>query len=59
VWQHFNSFGDIVKSKRGSKVKHLIWLATMWCAWRLRNNIVFRGAIAECALLVDQIKLIS
>ncbi|KAK2444399.1 hypothetical protein QL285_015427 [Trifolium repens] len=27
-WHHFNSFGDIVKSKRGSKVKHLIWLAT-------------------------------
>jgi hypothetical protein len=23
-WKHFNFFGDIVKSKRGSKVKHLI-----------------------------------
>ncbi|CAJ2668249.1 unnamed protein product [Trifolium pratense] len=58
-WHHFNFFGDIMKSKRGPKVKHLIWLATTWCAWNLRNNIVFRGAIADLALLVDQIKLIS
>ncbi|PNY05892.1 ribonuclease H [Trifolium pratense] len=58
-WKHFNFFGGIVKSKKGEKVKHLIWLVTTWCIWRLRNNIIFRGALADCAQLVDQIKLIS
>ncbi|XP_045791643.1 uncharacterized protein LOC123886361 [Trifolium pratense] len=58
-WKHFNFFGDIVKSKKGSKVKHLIWLATTWCTWRVRNNIIFRGTIFDRNQLVDQIKFIS
>ncbi|XP_045802312.1 uncharacterized protein LOC123895887 [Trifolium pratense] len=56
---HFTFFGSLVKSKKGGKVKHLIWLATTWCLWRLRNNIVFRGDFADFSGLLDQIKFVS
>jgi hypothetical protein len=58
-FNHFFKFGDIIKSKKGNRVRHLIWLATTWCIWRLRNNIVFRGKVADYAVLVDNINVIS
>jgi hypothetical protein len=58
-WKHFNDFGNIFKDKKEVKVRHLILLATTWCIWQLRNNIIFRGAIANHVQLVDQIKFIS
>ncbi|CAJ2672826.1 unnamed protein product [Trifolium pratense] len=58
-WIHFLRFGSLVKVKKGMKVRHLIWLATTWCIWRMRNNILFRGEMANCSALVDSIKFIS
>ncbi|XP_045810084.1 uncharacterized protein LOC123904464 [Trifolium pratense] len=57
--KHFLSFGLIIKSKKGKKVRHLIWLATTWCLWRTRNNILFRGDKADFSALLDQIRFIS
>jgi hypothetical protein len=42
VQQHFILFGELIKSKANKKHRHIIWLATTWCIWRWRNNIVFR-----------------
>jgi hypothetical protein len=41
---HFTSFSELLKPCRLKKVRHLIWCATTWCIWSLRNNIIFRGA---------------
>jgi hypothetical protein len=39
-WQHFILFGKLAKGKYQVKFRHLIWLATTWSIWRLRNNSV-------------------
>jgi hypothetical protein len=59
VWTHFNMSGTLVKGGGGSKVRQLIWLATTWCLWRIRNNIMFRGVLPNLLILVDQIMDIS
>ncbi|CAJ2658352.1 unnamed protein product [Trifolium pratense] len=53
---HFFKCGDLVK---GHRVRHLIWLTTNWCLWRLRNNIIFRGEVADVSKLIDNITAIS
>ncbi|CAJ2678610.1 unnamed protein product [Trifolium pratense] len=53
---HFFKCGDLVK---GHRVRHLIWLTTNWCLWRLRNNIIFRGEVADVSKLIDNIMTVS
>jgi hypothetical protein len=53
---HFSSFGELVKTKKGARVSHLIWLATTWNLWKLRNNVLFNGALPDASSLVDDIK---
>jgi hypothetical protein len=57
--QHMYLFGKLAKGKICKGVKHLIWLATTWCIWRLWNNILFRGDFVNVFFLVDQIMYIS
>jgi hypothetical protein len=42
VLDHLLSFGGIIKGKNTKRLRHIIWLATTWCIWRTRNNILFR-----------------
>ncbi|CAJ2645290.1 unnamed protein product [Trifolium pratense] len=56
---HFMQFGAAVKAQKGMKFRHLIWLATTWCIWRMRNNIIFRGEGADFQRLFDHIRNIS
>jgi hypothetical protein len=62
IQQHFITYGELIKRK-ATKVKnkhsHIIWLATMWCIWRGRNNIVFREDRITIGSLVDQIIYMS
>jgi hypothetical protein len=55
-WNHFNSFGNTVKSKNSSRVSHLIWLATTWCLWKHRNDVIFNGVVPNVPSLLDNIK---
>jgi hypothetical protein len=59
VQQHFLLFGDMIKSKSNKKHPHIIWLATTWCIWRWRNNLVFREDRATIFFLVNQIIYMS
>jgi hypothetical protein len=43
---------------KSHKVIHLIWLATTWCLWRLRNNVMFRGILPNLLIFIDQIMYI-
>ncbi|CAJ2628180.1 unnamed protein product [Trifolium pratense] len=56
---HFFTFGDFLKSNKCGRVRHLIWLTTTWCLWKLRNNIIFRGEVAGVSKLFDNITTIS
>jgi hypothetical protein len=55
IQEHFLLFGDLIKSKANKKHRHIIWLATTWCIWRLRNNLVFREDRATIFSVVNQI----
>ncbi|CAJ2673745.1 unnamed protein product [Trifolium pratense] len=58
-WNHFLLFGDMIKTKKGGCVNHLIWLATSWSIWKLRNNVIFNGFIPNTTSLVDDVKVCS
>ncbi|KAK2352803.1 hypothetical protein QL285_090514 [Trifolium repens] len=59
VQQHFILFGDLLKSNIHKRYRHVIWLATTWCIWRWRNQIIFRGERVNISTLVDQIIYMS
>ncbi|KAK2424703.1 hypothetical protein QL285_035035 [Trifolium repens] len=59
VQQHFLLFGDFIKSKVNKRFRHVIWLATTWCIWRWRNQIIFQGDRANVSTIVDQIIYMS
>jgi hypothetical protein len=57
---HFLLFGDLVRLKKGSgRVSRLIWLATTWSIWKLRNDVIFNGVTPDASNLVNNIKTIS
>jgi hypothetical protein len=57
---HFLKFGDLVRLKKGSgRVSRLIWLATTWSIWKLRNDVIFNGVNPDAFNLVNNIKTIS
>ncbi|XP_045802786.1 uncharacterized protein LOC123896448 [Trifolium pratense] len=58
-WNHFKLFGEMVKMKNSERISHLIWLATTWNIWKLRNNMIFHGAILNASSLLDDIKAFS
>ena len=59
ICNHFNLFDTTLKGATNKRSRHLIWLATTWCLWRHRNNIVFRGDSVNASSLVEQIKYIT
>jgi hypothetical protein len=52
-------FGDLIKLKGDERVCHLIWLATTWNIWTLRNNVIFNGVVLDASSLLDDIKAFS
>jgi hypothetical protein len=52
-------FGDLFKVKDKGRVRHLVWLAAIWCMWKLRNNVIFKGDLPDTSSLLEEIKLIS
>jgi hypothetical protein len=38
---HFLLFGDLFKMKDKGRVRYLVWLATTWNIWNLRNKVIF------------------
>ncbi|CAJ2639614.1 uncharacterized protein LOC123915271 [Trifolium pratense] len=56
---HFLLFGELFKVKDKGRVRHLVWLATTWNLWKMRNNVIFQGVIPDSSALLDSIKLSS
>ncbi|PNX71113.1 pantothenate synthetase [Trifolium pratense] len=56
---HFLLFGEFFKVKDKGHVRHLVWLATTWNLWKMRNKVIFKGDIPDTAVLLDSIKLFS
>jgi hypothetical protein len=59
IIDHFLSFGGLFGGKKIKKFRYIIWLATTWCIWRTRNNILFRGEPINITSLVNQIVYIA
>jgi hypothetical protein len=56
---HFSMFGTLFRYPKGGRVNHLIWLATAWCVWNLRNQVVFNGTTPSANSLLEDIKTFS
>ncbi|XP_045821935.1 uncharacterized protein LOC123914805 [Trifolium pratense] len=56
---HFLLFGDLFKMKDKCRVRYLVWLATTWNIWNLRNKVIFKGNIPDVSSLLETIKLHS
>ncbi|XP_045791976.1 uncharacterized protein LOC123886728 [Trifolium pratense] len=54
---HFLLFGDFLKMKDKGRVRYLVWLATTWNIWNLRNKVIFKGNISDVSSLLKTIKL--
>jgi hypothetical protein len=55
-WNHFSLFGTLFNFQKGGRTNHLLWLATTWNIWNLRNNVVFKGVIPNASTLLNDIK---
>jgi hypothetical protein len=55
ICNHFTLFGESLKETNNKRSRHIIWLATTWCLWRKRNNILFRGEFVNVSSVVEQI----
>jgi hypothetical protein len=58
-WNHFSLFGTLFNYQKGGRTNHLLWLATTWNIWNLRNNVVFKGVIPNASTLLNDIKSFS
>jgi hypothetical protein len=56
---HFMLFGELFKLKDDGKICFLVWLATTWNVWNLRNKVIFNGATPEASTLLEDIKISS
>jgi hypothetical protein len=57
---HFLLFGKLFCLKKGGgRVSRLIWLATTWSIWKLRNEVIFNEVIPDASTLVNNIKIVS
>lgn len=57
--QHFIRFGMMLKGRKLKRLKHLVWIATIWGIWQTRNKVLFDGAVANISSIVHHIKQIS
>jgi hypothetical protein len=58
-YDHFTRFGQLFRHQKKGRINHLIWLATTWCIWNLRNQVVFNGATPDASTLFEDIKFYS
>jgi hypothetical protein len=55
-WNHFSLYGKLFRNRKGARTSHLIWLATTWNLWKLRNDMIFKGVIPNATKIVEDIK---
>jgi hypothetical protein len=56
---HFTRFGKLFGHQHKGRINHLIWLATTWCTWNLRNQVVFKGVTPDAPTLFKDIQFYS
>jgi len=56
---HWACWGNFVGSKTIKKGRGLIWLATLWVLWKVRNDKIFNGVIFEVDDIVEEVKVLS
>jgi hypothetical protein len=49
----------IISSQASLERLHLVWCATTWCIWSLRNNVIFKGEPICLRNFLERIKYSS
>lgn len=56
---HFSDFVEIVSGNVRRKIFGLIWQATLWKIWKVRNRLIFKDSSYTLDELIDGIKFCS
>jgi hypothetical protein len=56
---HFLQHGSLFGGKKWKKIKHLVWLATVWSLWISRNKVIFEGKDVSKNDVLSNVKLLS
>lgn len=54
--KHFLAFDQQLNGSRLKRLKHLVWTATMWVIWHVRNKTLLEGAIFNINSIVTHVK---
>jgi hypothetical protein len=55
----FECFVGVASSKQSKVGFSVIWHATVWSIWRLRNSVIFSNGVSDVEVVVDSVKLLS
>lgn len=58
-WNNFFNFYNVLKGKVGKGKEGSIWLATVWCLWNARNDIMFNNKVSNTDEIIHKIKMFS
>lgn len=56
---HWECWGDFERNKNIKMGRRLIWLATVWVLWKIRNDKIFNGVTYDVHDIVEEIKVLS
>jgi len=59
LFVHFECWANEAKSKKLTLGFRLIWNASIWSIWNMRNEIIFKNDAFEVEELVERIKRLS
>ena len=59
LFVHWECWGGWESNKKIRKGHWLIWLATIWVLWKVRNDKIFNGKIYTVEEVVEEIKVLS
>lgn len=56
---HMLKLMEMLKGKCAKSRQRVIWLSAYWCAWKLRNDIVFNNVVLNIDEMVYKVKIYS
>jgi hypothetical protein len=59
LFVHWKCWGDFERNKNIKIGRRMIWLATLWVLWKVRNDKIFNGVHFEVDDVVEEVKVLS
>jgi len=59
LFVHWECWGGLERNSKIKKGRWLVWLATLWLLWKVRNDSIFNQKIYKVEEVVEEIKVLS